>query len=225
MEASRVVGLPPAPANSEDIAASLEAQSKALQEQATTLLARAERLAQIAEQVRDAGLRAGGRVLARPDLTGPGAEATLEVKIRGILTSCDLATEDHLAEQTGVPVKALRPILEELAGAGKVASLRRRGERIYSWLYPDGRGDAPRDAPTQEGRVLAEVRRDGAMIDTDRGKPVRLVTSNRDRRARSTPGVRHKMKLKDAAYERQEAAKVARAEEQQRKAAQPKGKK
>lgn len=220
--------VPAPPANSEDVAASLEAHSKALRDEATALLARAERLGQIAEQVRDAGLRAGGRVVVAPDFAAPDVEATLEVKIRDTLASCELASEEYLAETLGLPLKVLRPVLKELTEAGKVATLRRRGERIYSWLFPDGRGDAPNDAPTQEGRVMAEVRRDAQMIDVDRGKPVRLVTSNRDRRARSTPGQRHKMKLQDQAYERQQAAKEKRAEEQRIKAAQtpqPKGKK
>lgn len=220
VEAGRVFELPVTPANSEDIAAALEAQSKGLQEQATGLMARAERLQQIAEQVRGEGLRSGGRVVARPVLDEPGAEKSLEVKIRELLTNCDLATEDHIAETVGVPVKILRPLLKQLADDGSVATIRRRGERIYTWLYPNGRGNDPTTAPRQEGRVAAEVRRDGQMIDVERGKAVRLVTSNRDRRARSTPGVRHKMKLKDAAYERQEAAKARRAEEQRAKAAQ-----
>lgn len=225
MEAGRVLELP-APANSEDIAASLEALSKSLQEQATGLLARAERLQQLAEQVRDEGLRSGGRVVARPALDSPEVEASLQVKIREILTNCDLATEEHIAERLGLPIKVARPVLKELEADGQVASIRRRGERVYTWLYPDGRGNDPTTAPRQEGRVMAEVRRDAQMIDVDRGKPIRLVTSNRDRRARSTPGVRHKMKLKDAAYERQEEAKAKRAEEQRAKAAAaPKGKK
>lgn len=219
----------PAIGNSEDVAAALEAQGQALEaqghalrNQAIGLQARADRLRELAEQVRDQGLRSGGRVVAPPP------EAELESRLRDILTSCELASEAFLAAEMGVTIRTLKPKLAELVDDGKVASLRRRGERVYTWVFPDGRGDAPNDAPTQEGRVQAEIRRDAQMIDVDRGNPVRLVTSNRDRRARSTPGVRHKMKLKDAAYERQEAAKAARAADQQAKAAQtprPKGKK
>lgn len=178
---------------------------------------RGERLQELAQQVRDVGLRAGGRVVARADAD---VEATLEARVRDLLTKSELATETAIAEALGLPVKAVRPVLKELADQGKLASVKRGRERVYAWLFPDGRGDAPVVAPRSEGMVRADVRREAAMIDVDRGKPVRLVTSNRDRRARSTPGVRHKMKLKDAAYERQEEAKARRAEEQRAKAAQ-----
>lgn len=203
-----IVDFPVPARNSEDIAAALEAQ-------AVSLLAQAERLRKLAEEVREAGLRSGGRVVApRVD------EVSLEERLRDVLSDCELATEEFLCEATGVTVRALRPAIAELEEAGKLVTMRRRGETIVSWLFPDGRGDAPMKAPRQEGKVMADVAREAQMIATDRGKPVRLVDKQRGRRARSTPGVRHRMKMQDARYEAQEAAKAARAEKQREKAKQ-----
>lgn len=203
-----VVDFPLSAGNSEDIAAALEAQ-------AASLLAQAERLRLIAERVREEGLRSGGRVVvAQTD------EVSLEAKVRDVLTDCELATEEFLCESTGLAVKALRPALAQLEADGKVVSMRRRKETVYAWLFPDGRGDAPANAPRQEGRVMADVARDAKMIATDRGTPVRLVDKQRGRRARSTPGVRHRMKMQDKAYEEQQAAKAERAAKQREKAKQ-----
>ena len=50
------------------------------------------------------------------------------------------------------------------------------------------------------------------------GEAVRVVNHGKRGRLGSQPGVRHRQKMKDAAYEKQQKAKEARAEEQRQKA-------
>lgn len=190
--------------SSEDIAAALEAQ-------AVTLRAQAERLCQLAARVRDQGLIATGRVAVSPELDA-------EAAVRDFLGD-RLASYAELLEHTGLKPRRLNMVLDAFVTDGSVACAGGRGrDATYAWVFPDVADPKPKVAPRSENLVKADVARDAQMIETDRGKPVRLVDKQRTRRARSTPGVRHRHKMQDKAYAEQQAAKEKRAEEQRAKA-------
>lgn len=190
-------------APSEDIAAALEAQ-------AVTLRAQAERLCQLAARVREDGLAATGRVSVSPEIDA-------EAAVRDFLAD-RLASHEELLEHTGLKPSRLKMVLGGFLADGSIVSTGRGKHVVYAWVFPDVSDPKPSVAPRSEGMVKAAVARDAQMIATDRGKPVRLVDKQRTRRARSTPGVRHRHKMQDKAYAEQQAAKEKRAEEQRAKA-------
>lgn len=132
-------------------------------------------------------------------------------------------TQSDLASVMAVPEEALEGFIFGLLYNGTIEDT---GDRI------DGRGGPPEEiyafVPLPPGprehetgvpaEVMAVMELGGFEILSPRGGPVRIRTERMMRRSLSTPGARQTHKLRELAYERQEAARRRRAEEQRNKA-------
>lgn len=127
-------------------------------------------------------------------------------------------TIKELASDLGWDLKAMKVYLKPMLLSGVVRDTGQRfsGQAILEFVKPEG-------PPVNREHKRPPEKEPPAGLDARAtGMPVRIRTEREDRRKRSTPGARQKVIQRDRAYERQEAAKKARAAAQAAKDDTPK---
>lgn len=126
-------------------------------------------------------------------------------------------TITDLASVMAVPEEALEGFIFGLLYNGTIEDTGDRlnggpgpPEEVYAWVpLPPG---PKRHETGILPEVLAVLETGGPEILSPRGGPVRIRTERMMRRSLSTPGARQTHKLRELAYERQEAARRKRSE-------------
>jgi hypothetical protein len=128
-------------------------------------------------------------------------------------------TVSDLADIMAVPEEALDSFVFGLLFNGTIEDtgdrINGRGsgiEEVYAWVPLPAGPNEHETGPTPESIAVMEM--GGFEILSPRGGPVRIRTERQMRRSLSTPGARQTHKLRELAYERQEAARAKRAAEQ-----------
>lgn len=129
-------------------------------------------------------------------------------------TAGDLAREMGVDYETGV--RSVRALC--MHGICRYTGDKIDGPHGYEEIVayaelPDGPTSYEPSAPDPVQAAIANAR-----IFVQRGEPVRIRTERKNRRGMSTPGQRQKMKNQERNYQRQQEAKVKRAEMQKSKA-------
>jgi hypothetical protein len=128
-----------------------------------------------------------------------------ETRVRDFIVSAVEFTADDMAMILEMPPLDVTYYLERAKTRGLVSN----GGRVYTYVPPAD--DAPRSRPR---RRPPELDPPAGSDAPKRGEPVRIV----DHGKAAQPGMAHKMKLRNKAWEREQAAKDERAEEQRRNA-------
>ncbi len=139
-----------------------------------------------------------------------------EIAFRDKLQELGEATRDQLADALEWPVQQLVHYIE----VGEERGFLEVDGDVLAYCKP-----GPERIITRRRRGRQPERERPAYTEARAtGEAVRVVNHGKRGKLGSQPGVRHRQKMKDAAYERQQAAKEARAAEQREKAkAQPAG--
>jgi hypothetical protein len=128
-----------------------------------------------------------------------------ETRVRDFIVSAVEFTADDMAMILEMPPLDVAYYLERAKTRGLVSN----GGRVYTYVAPPD--DSPRERPR---RRPPELDPPAGADAPKRGEPVRIV----DHGKAAQPGMAHKMKLRNKAWERAQAAKEVRAEEQRRNA-------
>jgi hypothetical protein len=128
-----------------------------------------------------------------------------ERRVRDFVVGAQEFTEDDMGFVLDMPALDVRYYLERFKARGIVSN----GGATYRYVPPPD--DAPRSRPR---RRPPELDPPAGTDAPKRGEPVRIV----DHGQGAAAGGKHRMKLKQQAWERQETAKQERAAEQRRKA-------
>lgn len=137
-------------------------------------------------------------------------------RVRDAAKDMDRFTVAQLARKLAMHPQELAYYLAELRIRGAIEWW---DDGHYQWAKVENR---TRPGFEHETKTPPEKLPPAGTESRAQGKPIRLVhagSHGKRGKAMSQPGVRHRIKMKDLAWERMEAAKAARAEEQRAKTA------
>lgn len=166
----------------------------------------------IVDPNRVALLMRGLEELGKVRTTGAGLWRTViigEPEIRDYVIEHKVGTVEECAAAAAIPVSRAQAILDRFYTSGVIA-----WDTSGRWQYlePTGKTGARdrRRPPENDPPAFTDARATGM--------PVRIVLHGKRAKQASIPGQGHKLRMRDLAYQRQQAARDERSEDQRKKA-------